>query len=354
MIKNTAGQFVAFQLLDATDGSNVTTGSPTVYLTKDGGTQATGSGAVAHEGNGQWSYACAQADTDANHVAFTIVLAGSISQTVNLYPKALPPTAEQISGQMSANIENDDNGWDTALYNFVTNYMLSNGIANQPKQDTIIASIVQPVRQIIRTSDDTNPIFFEWENNSTTFTVGNQKVYIDGGTVQTIAGAISFAYTTPLGKHIYKIAHNAADRPVGKGVAAYWINQNSIEVPIALSVIPSKEDIAIETDARLLDAGDATDLIASIVSRIGNTNVDQTALVAAFRLALVNDPVPAASIVDKTGISSFNPATDTVVNVTNVANVTTSVPKQKVREALEGRWTDEEGGTFDLTIQDIA
>lgn len=39
-------------------------------------------------------------------------------------------------------------------------------------------------------------------------------------------------------------------------------------------------------DARLLDAGDATDLIASIVTRIGNTNVDQAAFVAAVKAAL--------------------------------------------------------------------
>lgn len=36
-------------------------------------------------------------------------------------------------------------------------------------------------------------------------------------------------------------------------------------------------------DAQLLDAGDATDLIASIVARIDNTNVNETVLVAAIR-----------------------------------------------------------------------
>jgi len=39
-------------------------------------------------------------------------------------------------------------------------------------------------------------------------------------------------------------------------------------------------------DSRLLDAGDATDLIASFVTRLGNTNVDQTAFVAAVKAAL--------------------------------------------------------------------
>ncbi|MEM8783083.1 MAG: hypothetical protein AAGE65_09540 [Planctomycetota bacterium] len=51
---------------------------------------------------------------------------------------------------------------------------------------------------------------------------------------------------------------------------------------------PSEEQIAVAVDARLLDAGDATDLIASIVTRIGNTNVDQASFVAAVKAALFN------------------------------------------------------------------
>jgi len=84
--KNTAGQHIAFQMNSATDGSAVTSGTPTVYYTIDGGTQATGGGTSTHEGNGQWSYAPAQAETNGNHVAFTMAISGAISQTVNAYP----------------------------------------------------------------------------------------------------------------------------------------------------------------------------------------------------------------------------------------------------------------------------
>lgn len=86
MRKNTAGQHIAFQMNSATDGSAVTSGTPTVYYTIDGGTQATGGGTSTHEGNGQWSYAPAQAETNGNHVAFTMAISGAISQTVNAYP----------------------------------------------------------------------------------------------------------------------------------------------------------------------------------------------------------------------------------------------------------------------------
>lgn len=62
------------------------------------------------------------------------------------------------------------------------------------------------------------------------------------------------------------------------------------------------EAIAVEVDARLLDAGDATDLIASIVTRIGNTNIDQAALVAAVKAALFDAGSAANKLaVDATG-----------------------------------------------------
>ena len=90
--KNTAGQVVAFQAVSTTDGSAVTTGTPAVYYTVDGGTQGTGAGTTTHEGNGCWSYAPAQAETNGNHVVFTFTLTGAVSQSVNLYPVAFDPT----------------------------------------------------------------------------------------------------------------------------------------------------------------------------------------------------------------------------------------------------------------------
>jgi hypothetical protein len=89
MRKNVAGQTVGFGMISSGDGETaVTGGSPTVYVTIDGGTQATGAGTSTHEGNGQWTYAATQAETNGNHVVFTMKLAGAITQTVNVYPLA--------------------------------------------------------------------------------------------------------------------------------------------------------------------------------------------------------------------------------------------------------------------------
>lgn len=91
MRKNVASQVIAAQLVSATDGSAVTSGTTTVYVTKDGGTQASGGGTVTHEGQGCWSYVPTQAETNAAHVAFTFVNSSACAVTVNVYPVAYDP-----------------------------------------------------------------------------------------------------------------------------------------------------------------------------------------------------------------------------------------------------------------------
>lgn len=98
MKKNTASQIVGAQLNSKTDGSAVTTGTTTVYVTGDGGTQAAGSvgsGACTHEGQGFWTYAPAQAETNYDHVAFTFVNASAVAATVQIYP-SFPQTGDNF------------------------------------------------------------------------------------------------------------------------------------------------------------------------------------------------------------------------------------------------------------------
>lgn len=77
--KNTAVTGFTFVLLSATDGSVVTTGTPTIYVTKDGGTQATLVGSATHEGNGQWSFNITATEMDADVVGLLITESGSIA-----------------------------------------------------------------------------------------------------------------------------------------------------------------------------------------------------------------------------------------------------------------------------------
>lgn len=96
MKKNVASQVVVAQMINRTDGSPVTSGTTTVYVLGDGGTQATGSvasGAATHEGHGCWSYAPAQAETNYAHVAFTFENSTAINATVQIYT-SFPQTAD--------------------------------------------------------------------------------------------------------------------------------------------------------------------------------------------------------------------------------------------------------------------
>jgi hypothetical protein len=98
MKRNVASQTVGAQMVSASDGSAFT-GSVTVYVTGDAGTQAVGSvgsGACTHEGNGFHTYAPAQAETNYDHVAFTFIGTGAIPATVQIYT-TFPQTGDSYA-----------------------------------------------------------------------------------------------------------------------------------------------------------------------------------------------------------------------------------------------------------------
>lgn len=99
MKKNTASQVVGCQLISKTDGSAVTAGTTTVFVTGDNGTQTTGSvgsGAATHKGHGYWEYLPAQAETNYDHVAFTFENSSGVNGTVQIYP-SFPQTGDNYT-----------------------------------------------------------------------------------------------------------------------------------------------------------------------------------------------------------------------------------------------------------------
>lgn len=99
MKKNVASQSIGAQLVSKTDGSAVTSGTTTIYVTGDAGTQAAGSvgsGACTHEGNGYWTYAPAQAETNYDLIAFTFVNSTACNATVQVYT-TFPQTGDSYA-----------------------------------------------------------------------------------------------------------------------------------------------------------------------------------------------------------------------------------------------------------------
>jgi hypothetical protein len=86
MIKNTASQTIGEQMVDASTGGAFT-GTVTIYVTGDAGTQAigsVGSGLCTHEGNGYHTYRPSQAETNYDLIAFTFIGSGAIPRTVQV------------------------------------------------------------------------------------------------------------------------------------------------------------------------------------------------------------------------------------------------------------------------------
>lgn len=140
MRKNVASQVISAQLVSATDGSAVTTGTTTVYVCGDGGTQASG-GTATHEGQGLWSFAPSQADTNYNHVTFTFVNSSAISATVQVYPVGYDPTqanllvdAVKISGDSVA-ADNLEAATDGTGYNIGGGSVVIHSLGAQAKLD---------------------------------------------------------------------------------------------------------------------------------------------------------------------------------------------------------------------------
>ena len=97
MLKNTASQYIAFNAVSSADGSAITTGTPVVHITIDGGTQATSTNTAVHEGNGQWSLALTQAETNGSHIVYSMVLTSAINSMVQAYPVTLSDFMADVS-----------------------------------------------------------------------------------------------------------------------------------------------------------------------------------------------------------------------------------------------------------------
>lgn len=120
MLKNTAGQKIGCEMV--TTAGAAFTGSVTVYVTGDAGTQAAGSvgsGACTHKGNGYHTYAPAQAETNFDLIGFTFVGSGAVPATIQAATVSAAPLdaagVRSAVGLTSANLDTQLAGIDDAI-----------------------------------------------------------------------------------------------------------------------------------------------------------------------------------------------------------------------------------------------
>ncbi len=150
MKKNVAGQKIGCQMVTALDGSAFT-GSVTVYVTGNAGTQAVGSvgsGACTHEGNGYHTYAPAQAESNYDLIAFTFVGTGAVPASMQVYT-SFPQTTDNMDaaavraavGLASANLDTQIGTLATgSLLSTVASYIDTEVAAIKAKTDNLPAA----------------------------------------------------------------------------------------------------------------------------------------------------------------------------------------------------------------------
>ena len=77
-LKGVAVTGYTFVLLNASDGSAITSGTVTGKITKDGGSQGAVAGSFVHEGPGQWSVNFSAPEMDADVVALTFLHSSAV------------------------------------------------------------------------------------------------------------------------------------------------------------------------------------------------------------------------------------------------------------------------------------
>ncbi len=106
MIKNQANQQISFIAINVADGLPVTTGTPTVYLALDSGSQATSTNTASHQGNGVWRLELTQGETNADHLSGVMTLTNAVNAFAQAYPLTLNDFKSDATAANQTSISN--------------------------------------------------------------------------------------------------------------------------------------------------------------------------------------------------------------------------------------------------------
>src|SRR4051812_26377874 len=90
--KNVNGQHLGIVLVKASDGTALTGATVTAYRSIDGAAQAAVGGVVTELGNGQYSFAPSQADTNGNQISYLFTAATAVPVEKTIVTTAADPT----------------------------------------------------------------------------------------------------------------------------------------------------------------------------------------------------------------------------------------------------------------------
>ena len=269
MIKNATGQHISFIAIATADGAAVTTGTPTVYLSKDGAAQATSSNTASHLGNGVWVLDLTQAETNAAHLSAVMVL----TNAVNSFAQAFPVVQADFKADVSAlalsrhYTFNNSSGSD-----YVDVYLNNDAATNFPKVQKAIVRL--KISGSVASSSD-------WRLKLHPPSGG------PSGGFDLISGV---TLSTSLSNEIIQTEVDLTDADVVDGSWSIVLQD-------------------FNTSGNVLSINDAEIEFSDVPASIGDaTAANQTSISSA--ISALND---------------FDPAADTVSNVTTVGSVTSAV-----------------------------
>lgn len=267
MIKNTANQYITFGAIAVADGLPVTSGTPTVHLSKDGGSQATSTNTATHVGNGLWQLELTQSETNADHLGAVLVLANAVNAFTQVYPltfsdfKSDATAANQTSISSAIAALNDFDPASDAVANVTT---VQTCVTNSDMRGTDGANTVAP--------DNTAIAAIEAVTDKL-----DTALVIDGSVYQYTSNAL-------------------ANAPTGGGGGATLANQNQI-----ISDIAALNDFnpASDTVANV-------SLVATCTTNTDMRGTDSANTVAPDNAGIASNGTAIAALNDISAVDVFN------------------------------------------------
>lgn len=224
-------------MITAADGTAFT-GSVTVAVTGDSGTQAAGSvgsAACAHEGGGYHSYRPSQAETNYDHVAFTFSGTGAIPVTVQVFTKA-GDAFTRLGAPAGASVSADI----AAVKVDTAATLVDTGTTLPATLATIAGYLDTEIAAILEDTGTTLPAQISALNN------------LDSTAVQTAAAAALTAYDPPTNAEME--ARTLASASYATATALQTVDDELATVDGVVDAIKAKTDSLTFTVAGQVDA----------------------------------------------------------------------------------------------------
>lgn len=317
MLKNTSGQHISFIGIATADGSAVTSGTPVVYLSLDGATQATSTNTATHLGNGVWILDLTQAETNADNLAAVMVLSTAINSFAQAYPYVLSDFKANVAGLST---------FDAAADAVANVTLVATCTTNTDMRGTDSANTVAPDNAGITSNGTAIGSLNNFNPSSDTVlnvtTVGTCVLNSDmRGTdnANTVAPANGDITGIKAKTDSLTFTGNDVNANVQAGSSdATAANQVAIQNSIAAlnNFDPSADTVAQVSDVALV--------------AVCTTNSDMRGTDSANTIAPDNAGI-AANGVAVASLNDFDPATQAIANVTNVATTAVCVSNTDMR-----------------------